>query len=155
MQTSLDTAANLAPNLSNLYWIDTNQQLLTLCDSILQSAQQGIAKVALDTEFVRTDSFFPLPGLYQVGFGDCIYLIDPLALDDWQPEAIQAQLNRTAESLEVGFGKVGQPLRVAVTGQGASPSLDSTLALIGKSRTLARLERALAFIEAREAASGD
>ncbi|MEM9604231.1 MAG: glutamate--tRNA ligase [Pseudomonadota bacterium] len=78
-----------------------------------------------------------------------------VALDDWQPEAIQARLNRTAESLEVGFGKVGQPLRVAVTGQGASPSLDNTLALIGKSRTLARLERALVFIEAREAASGD
>ncbi|MEM7375907.1 MAG: glutamate--tRNA ligase [Pseudomonadota bacterium] len=78
-----------------------------------------------------------------------------VALDDWQPEAIQAQLNQIAESLGVGFGKVGQPLRVAVTGRGASPSLDSTLALIGKARTLARLERALAFIEAREAAAGD
>ncbi len=76
-------------------------------------------------------------------------------LADWQSEAIQAALAGAAESLGVGFGKVGQPLRVAVTGGSASPSMDQTLWLIGRERTLARIDRAIAFIEARVAASGD
>ncbi len=39
--------------------------------------------IALDTEFMRTDTFFPLPGLYQVNAGGNIYLLDPLTIDDW------------------------------------------------------------------------
>lgn len=41
--------------------------------------------IGLDTEFQRTSTFYPLPGLYQVVSGDRVYLIDPLCIDDWQP----------------------------------------------------------------------
>ena len=51
----------------------------------------------------------------------------------------------------IGLGKLGQPLRVAVTGRGVSPPFDATLALVGRERTLARLDRALDFIRARAA----
>ncbi|AWB67755.1 glutamate--tRNA ligase [Saccharobesus litoralis] len=71
------------------------------------------------------------------------------ALDDWTPEAIHAAINATAEELEVGMGKVGMPLRVAVTGAGNSPSLDITLNLIGKARSVQRIDQALAFIAQR------
>lgn len=74
------------------------------------------------------------------------------ALEDWQAEAIHAEINATAEALELGMGKVGMPLRVAITGGGQSPAIDATAALIGKSRCLARLNQALAFIEARKSA---
>ncbi len=74
------------------------------------------------------------------------------ALTEWQPEAIQAAINETAEELEVGMGKVGMPLRVAVTGGGNSPSLDVTLVLLDKDKVIARIEQALTFIAAREAA---
>ena len=59
----------------------------------------------------------------------------------------------TATELEVGMGKVGMPLRVAITGAGQSPSLDVTLALIGKERSVDRISRAIEFIEARESAA--
>jgi ribonuclease D len=39
--------------------------------------------IALDTEFMRSDTFFPLPGLYQVNAGGRIFLLDPLTIDDW------------------------------------------------------------------------
>ncbi len=68
---------------------------------------------------------------------------------DWTVENIHAAINQAAESLGLGMGKVGMPLRVAVTGGGNSPSLDVTLALIGKSRCLARIELALTFISQR------
>ncbi|WP_306521309.1 glutamate--tRNA ligase [Rheinheimera sp.] len=71
------------------------------------------------------------------------------ALTDWNAETVHAAINTAAESLGLGMGKVGMPLRVAVTGGGNSPSLDVTLTLIGKERSLARIELALAFIKAR------
>jgi len=72
------------------------------------------------------------------------------AIDDWQPEAIHQAINETAEALEVGMGKVGMPLRVAVTGAGMSPSLDLTLMWVGKTRSLNRIDLALDFIATRE-----
>jgi glutamyl-tRNA synthetase len=71
------------------------------------------------------------------------------ALTEWTAEAVHAAINGAAESLGLGMGKVGMPLRVAVTGGGNSPSLDVTLALIGKDRCLARIDLALAFIAER------
>jgi len=73
------------------------------------------------------------------------------ALEEWQAEPIHAAINATAAELEVGMGKVGMPLRVAITGGGQSPAIDATAELIGKERCLARLKMALAFIEARKA----
>lgn len=71
-------------------------------------------------------------------------------VDSWTAEIIHEQINATAEQLEVGMGKVGMPLRVAVTGAGNSPSLDLTLEQISKDEVLNRIDRALAFIAARE-----
>lgn len=73
-----------------------------------------------------------------------------LSLSDWQPEAIQAAINTTAEQLDVGMGKVGMPLRVAATGSGNSPSLDVTLALLSKDKIAERIDMALNFIAERE-----
>ena len=71
-------------------------------------------------------------------------------LAEWTPENIQAAINQTAEDLEVGMGKVGMPLRVAVTGGGNSPSLDVTLALISQTTVVQRITKALDYIEIRE-----
>ncbi len=68
-------------------------------------------------------------------------------LDDWTAQAIHRVVENTVNTLEVGFGKVGQPLRLAVTGHGKSPSIDVTLELLGKEKTLQRLEQAISFIK--------
>jgi glutamyl-tRNA synthetase len=60
----------------------------------------------------------------------------------------------TAEELEVGLGKIAQPLRVALTGTAVSPSIDKTLWLVGRERTLERVRKAIDFVQARAAASG-
>lgn len=70
---------------------------------------------------------------------------------DWTVEALRQAVEATAARLGVGMGKIGQPLRVALMGHGASPSIDQTLWLVGRARALARIDRALAFIEARAA----
>ncbi len=73
-------------------------------------------------------------------------------MDDWLSEKIHQAIQSTADEFDLGMGKVGQPLRVAVTGTGMSPSIDITLEFIGKDRTLQRLDKALEFIKKRAAA---
>jgi glutamyl-tRNA synthetase len=76
--------------------------------------------------------------------------VEPLAqaraalaeLREWRPEAIHAIIADIAERLGVGMGKVAQPLRVAVAGKAVSPPIDWTLALLGRERTLTRVDRA-------------
>ncbi len=77
-------------------------------------------------------------------------LRDRLAdLPEWEPEALQAAVQATADALGIGFGKIGMPLRVALMGHGQSPAINQTLWLIGRERSLARIDQALAFIEQR------
>lgn len=75
------------------------------------------------------------------------------AQQDWAPAALQPVVEETAEALGLKLGKVAQPLRVAVTGSSASPSIDVTLALVGQAQCLKRLDRALEYIAERAAAA--
>jgi glutamyl-tRNA synthetase len=81
-------------------------------------------------------------------------LRDSLSQDiEWTEEATEAAVGSVADGLDVKLGKVAQPLRVALTGRAASPGIGTTLVLVGRDRTLARIERALAFIDERAAAA--
>ena len=73
-------------------------------------------------------------------------------LEIWEPERLDQVVRITAEELEVGMGKIAQPLRVALTGTAISPSIDKTLWLVGRERSLARISRALEYVMARAAA---
>ncbi|ATM99994.1 MULTISPECIES: glutamate--tRNA ligase [Proteus] len=72
------------------------------------------------------------------------------AITEWTAENVHQAIQDTANELEVGMGKVGMPLRVAVTGAGQSPGLDVTVHAIGKTRSVARINKALDFITERE-----
>jgi glutamyl-tRNA synthetase len=73
------------------------------------------------------------------------------ALNAWTEEGISQAIEACARDHGVSMGKLGQPLRVAVTGGSVSPPIDVTLALVGRERTLARLDHAISLIEARSA----
>jgi glutamyl-tRNA synthetase len=71
------------------------------------------------------------------------------ALGEWTESATQSVVEAVAANLGLKLGKVAQPLRVALTGQAASPGIGVTLVLVGRDRTLRRIERALAHIDAQ------
>ncbi len=73
------------------------------------------------------------------------------ACEQWDAAALKEVLDSVAEELGVGFGKIGQPLRVALTGGSASPDIAETLAMIGQARSVHRVDRAVQFIEQRRA----
>ena len=64
-------------------------------------------------------------------------------LPQWNAPALNVLLNDLAARLESGLGKVAQPLRVAVAGSPVSPPIDVTLELLGRRRTLSRIDAAL------------
>jgi glutamyl-tRNA synthetase len=68
------------------------------------------------------------------------------SLDEWSVDATQAAVEATAERLDLKMGKVAQPLRVAVTGDSASPGIGQTLYLLGREETLQRVQRALDYV---------
>ena len=70
-------------------------------------------------------------------------------LQDWKAPALHEAVVQVAQAQGLKLGKVAQPLRVAVSGGAVSPSIDLTLELLGRSRTLERIRRAIAHIEAQ------
>lgn len=72
-------------------------------------------------------------------------------LSDWNPEAIETAIKASCEAMDLKLGKVGPPLRLAVAGTPMSPGLDVTLNLVGRERTLARIDKAIETIEAMSA----
>ncbi len=72
-------------------------------------------------------------------------------VEPWAREALHQAVLAVAEAAGLKLGKVAQPLRVAVSGGPVSPPIDVTLELLGRERTLARIDRALAHIGAAAA----
>ncbi len=52
-------------------------------------------------------------------------------------------MEETITQMEVGFGKIGQPLRLALLGKLSGPGLDEVMAIIGKDETLNRIDAVL------------
>lgn len=76
-------------------------------------------------------------------------------LPAWTKDNISEVIETVATAFEINMGKLGQPIRVAVTGGAVSPPIDVTVWLVGRERTLNRLDRAIEVIEERAAASPD
>ncbi|MFC1575922.1 glutamate--tRNA ligase [Gemmatimonadota bacterium] len=72
----------------------------------------------------------------------------------WEAVALEEAIRGLAEEMEVGAGKVIHPLRVALTGVGASPGIFDVLVLLGRTRSLNRLRGGVTHLAAQEPLSG-
>jgi ribonuclease D len=109
------------PQVPEPVWVCSNESLNRHCQSWLQESF-----LALDTEFVRTTTFFPQAGLIQVADSCACYLIDPLEISDWQPlvdvfrcDSVVKVFHACAEDLEVCR---------RLTGELPAPLVDSQMA---------------------------
>ena len=67
---------------------------------------------------------------------------------EWSVENVHKAIEAAAAEIGEKMGKVAQPLRVALTGTQVSPSIDQTVFLAGRTRTLERIEHALTKVGA-------
>ena len=65
------------------------------------------------------------------------------ALDPLTAESIEDMLRSLAEEKSLGLGKVAQPLRVAITGTTISPPIFDSINLLGKEKTLTRINKTI------------
>ncbi|MCR8932557.1 MULTISPECIES: ribonuclease D [unclassified Pseudomonas] len=128
----------------DIHWIRDNESLAQFC-----AEWQQLPFVALDTEFMRVDTFYPIAGLLQVGDGKRAYLIDPLTINAWQPlaallenPAVLKVLHACSEDLEV---------LLRLTGSLPAPLFDTQLAAaylnLGFSMGYSRLVQSVLGIE--------
>ena len=77
-------------------------------------------------------------------------LVDRLSvINDWNAENIHSVIESICEARSIGFGKVGQPFRLALSGDGKSGSIDISAQFVGKERTLSRLKMAIDWINSQ------
>lgn len=62
--------------------------------------------------------------------------------ESWSADGIEALLRQMAEESGRGLGKLAQPLRAALTGSNASPSLFEVMEVLGRNETLVRIAAA-------------
>ncbi len=65
------------------------------------------------------------------------------AQDDWASDRLEERFRVFCEETGRALGKVAQPIRVAVTGSTASPPIFETLALLGRDKSLSRIDSVL------------
>ncbi|TBU82014.1 ribonuclease D [Pseudomonas daroniae] len=127
-----------------IVWIRDNASLAEHC-----SAWRKQPFLALDTEFMRVDTFYPIAGLLQISEGERAYLIDPLLIDDWssfaallEDQQVIKVVHACSEDLEV---------LLRLTGSLPVPLFDSQLAAgylnLGFSMGYSRLVQAVLDIE--------
>jgi len=68
------------------------------------------------------------------------------AIEDFTHENIERAFTSTLEKCRLTMGELAQPVRVALTGSSVSPGIHEVIEVLGKARTLHRLENALAII---------
>jgi glutamyl-tRNA synthetase len=148
------TPASLVPHL--------RAQLRRLgCDSTDQGLLEGVIvaqreraktlkEMADNSRFFFTDTITldPSAAAKHLG-GDALEMLATAreqlaALPRWDATSIHGVLIELAARLQTGLGKIAQPLRVAVTGTAVSPPIDATLELLGRERTLLRVDALLA-----------
>ncbi len=75
-------------------------------------------------------------------FADMLSLASPTT-----KEAFHAVMEKIVEEKEIGFGKIGMPLRVSLLGSMTGSGLDEIMAILGVDETIARIEKAISTIE--------
>lgn len=121
--------ANILGKILSYQIITTNQQLNDYCHQI-----KDINCIALDSEFIRTRTFYPQLGLIQLFDGSHTILIDPLNITDWyqfkdfiEQQKLEKYFHACSEDIEVFCHQFGAPPLPIVDSQILASFLDNPL----------------------------
>ncbi len=114
------------------------------CKTMVEMAEQAAYYYRSQVEFDPKATAKFLTEEQQPVFAETLEQLAAVA--DWQEGPIEAALGKVMESTGLKFGKIAQPLRVALTGGTVSPSICLVMAVMGKERAMARIERAAGML---------
>ena len=131
----------IAPRIAATVDID----LLTRAMPVLKPRAKDLNELAAGAAFLFAQRPLPLDAKAESLLTDearalLATLHDRLAAEpDWDLAPLEASLKALAEERGLGLGKLAQPLRAALTGQGTSPGIFDVLVLLGRDESLARI----------------
>jgi len=118
----------------------------------LQPRSKTLVEMAEAAQFYYADKIeFQAKAVKKIFKPETAELLDQCAdalgsLEAFTQEAQEEIFKKIMEERELGFGKIAQPLRVAVTGTTVSPGIFEMLIALGQETTVSRIRRAAEFI---------
>jgi len=121
--------------------VEANRGMRTLADVVRRSGVLFVGDEAFEYDSQAVQKVLA-KGEGQ-GFDVLARLRGLLAEVRWTHEDLTALLDGFCREHHLAMGKVAQPIRVAVTGGTISPAIHDTLEILGRDKTLARIDRCL------------
>jgi len=120
-----------------------------LLDELKERAKTLKELASLAKEILQTPTSYDEKAVKKAFKGDAITVLNTFgaklsAKDELHlPSDYHHIMEEVINEMEIGFGKIGQPLRVALLGKMSGPGLDSVMAILGKDETMLRVANAI------------
>jgi glutamyl-tRNA synthetase len=120
-----------------------------LLDELKERAKTLKELATLAKEILTTPTSYDEKAVKKAFKGDAIAILNAFgakvgnAKELHLPSDYHSLMEEVIAEMEIGFGKIGQPLRVALLGKMSGPGLDSVMAIIGRDETMLRVANAI------------
>ena len=120
-----------------------------LLDALKERAKTLKELASMIQEIIEAPKEYDAKAVKKAFKGNAIEILETFAnrLEEAQelhlPSDYHLVIEKIVEEMEIGFGKIGQPLRVALLGKLSGPGLDVIMAVLGKDETLSRIAKAV------------
>jgi len=147
--SNADLAAAVAPFLTVRGWTVSDDGWLEKMVATLQERAKTLVDLVDKADFYLRDEIEidPKAAEKHLAKSDARWLRDLhdelTRLAEWNAAGIQEAFEKVMQRHDLKLGKLAQPVRVALTGGAASPGIFEVAEVLGRERTLKRLEQAL------------
>ena len=120
-----------------------------LLDELKERAKTLKELATLAKEILATPTSYDEKAVKKAFKGDALAILNAFgakvgnAKELHLPSDYHSLMEEVINDMEIGFGKIGQPLRVALLGKMSGPGLDSVMAIIGRDETMLRVANAI------------
>ncbi|QSZ40683.1 glutamate--tRNA ligase [Sulfurimonas aquatica] len=145
--TSNDTLAQLLTEYGLVLTSHDKREILL--DTLKERAKTLQELVLLVNEVLTTPHTYDEKAVKKAFKGNAIEVLNKFgaklsSADELHlPVDYHKVMESVVEEMEIGFGKIGQPLRVALLGKLSGPGLDEVMSVIGKEETMLRIANAM------------
>ncbi len=144
----------LKPFLMALGGVPDDTEKLANAISTLQNRSKTLVEMAegLQFYFNEIESYDEKAALknFKEPASDCLKQVIAVieTLENCSGQDLEDAFRKVMADMDLGFGKIANPVRVALCGSGVGPSVFEIIEVLGKDESLRRLNNAVKFIEA-------
>ena len=148
--TSNDELAKLLTSYDIFLTSDDKKEILL--DSLKERAKTLVDLADLIRDVITTPASYDEKAVKKAFKGDAIAVLNAFGAKVSASNELKLPLDyhtlmeSVVNEMEIGFGKIGQPLRVALLGKLSGPGLDVVMAVIGKEETMLRIANAISAL---------